>query len=164
MRLRSLRWPALIVLLAVCGCGRGRGPDTEEKPAVAPRTPSVRFGGSVIRIEDPKGRWTFEARSASVIAQSSEGPFSLSPADAIYQEKGQQPVHMSAKSADVQKQAGRVILQGSVVITFDNWRLDADRVSYDLNTGKVVSPGHTKVTYLPEGAQQSRPPGGGGAH
>jgi len=163
MRLLALPWPALIILLAACGCGHGRRPDLEKEPTAPPRTPSVEFGGSVIRMADTKGRWTFEARSAAVKAQSSEGPFALSPADCTYVEKGKQPVRMRAESADVQKQAGRVTLRGSVVVTSDGWRLDADSVTYDLNTGKVVSPGRTKVTYSPETAQRSRPFGGGGA-
>jgi lipopolysaccharide assembly outer membrane protein LptD (OstA) len=123
----------------------------------------VKFGGSVIRMDDPKGRWTFEARSAAVKAQSSEGPFLLSPADCTYTEKGKEPVRMRADSADLQKQAGRVTLRGSVVVSSGGWRLESDSVTYDLHTGKVVSPGRTKVTYSPEAAQPSRSSGGGGA-
>ncbi len=162
MRSPALCWPALIVLLAACGCGHGRRPDPEN-PAVPPQAPSVRFGGSVIRMADPKGRWTFEARSAAVKLQSSEGPFTLSPADCTYGEKGKAPVRMRAEVADVQKRAGRVTLRGSVVVSSDGWRLDADSVTYNLNTGKVVSPGRSKVTYSPEAAQRSQSLGGRGA-
>lgn len=163
MRSPALRWPALIALIVACGCGHGRRSDPERKPAVTPRAPSVTFGGSVIRMKDPKGRWTFEARSAAVKGQPSEGSFTLSPADCTYGEKGKEPVRMRAASADVQKQAGRVTLRGSVAVTSDGWRLDADSVTYNLNTGKVVSPGRSKVTYSPEAGQRSQSLGGRGA-
>ena len=155
------RWPVIVALFILCGCGQRRPPAPAEK-LPAPTAPSLEFGGSVVRVEDPKGRWTFEARSAQVKAQSAEGPYTLSPADGTYQEAGQEPIHMRARSAEVQRQAGRVDLQGSVAITSDAWTLEADRVTYDLNSGKVVSPGRTKLTFQRRVAP-SRSSGGRGA-
>jgi len=163
MRGAARCWMALAVLLAVGGCGR-RQPQPPSKEPPAPAAPSLEFGGSVIRIADPKGRWTFEARSATVKAQSAGGPYSLSPAEGTYQEKGKEPVHMRAQFAEVQKQAGQVVLEGSVAISSAGWTLEAEQVTYDLNTGKVVAPGRTKLTFEPRAAQQSRASGGRGAH
>jgi len=46
----------------------------------------------------------------------------------------------------VNKQTQRVHLEGSVQISSGGWLLEAERVDYDLNTGKVVAPGRTKLT------------------
>lgn len=107
----------------------------------------MELGGSVIRIADPGGRWKFEAHSAQVNAKTVDGPFVLSPAEGRYQERGKEPVLMRAARADIDKQAQQVVLQGQVRIASDSWLLEADRVDYDLNTGKVVSPGRTKLSF-----------------
>jgi hypothetical protein len=134
-------------MLAIAGCSARRPAKPTEKPPTQPPVPSLEFGGSVIRIADPKGNWTFEARSAKIKAKTAEGPFFLVPADGIYQQTGQKPVYMKAVTASIDKAAGRVVLQENVRITSAAWILEADRVDYDLNTGKVVSPGRTKLTF-----------------
>jgi len=159
MRALSRVW-WVVALLALFGCGGRRVETPLVKPPEKPPSPSLEFGGSVIRIADPKGNWTFEARSAKVNAKTTEGPFSLSPADGVYREKGRAPVNMSAAAGDIDKQAGRVALKGHVRITSDDWLLEADRVDYDLDSGKVVSPGRTKLTFQPSAKQLRR---GGGA-
>lgn len=149
------------LLLALVGCGGKPAQDTLAKPPDKVPEPSLEFGGSVIRIADPKGRWTFEARSQQVKAKTAEGPYHLAPVAGTYLEKGRAPVEMSAVSGDIDKRAGRVALRGRVQISSAGWRLEADRVDYDLGTGKVVSPGRTKLTFQPSAEQSGRSEGAG---
>ena len=137
--------PALLLLAPGCGPRRTAPPPEEGTPSVA-AAPSLEFGGSVIRVSDPKGSWKFEARSPRVKAAGVNGPYTLMPADATYQEEGKEPVLMHAERADVDRQTQRVALAGSVQVASNGWVLEADHVTYDLKTGKVVSPGRTKLS------------------
>jgi len=137
----------LIAFMLLSGCGkRAATPPAERTPPAAPG-PSLEFGESMVRFADSKGRWEFEAQSAHIQAATAEGPFVLTPANATYQEIGKEPVHMRAARADVDRRANEVVLQGAVEISSNGWLLEAERVSYHLETGKVVSPARTKLTF-----------------
>ena len=142
---------ALICLLAavivVGGCGGGpsaTGPPNEEPPPHRPD--SVTLGESVIRVASPSGDWKFEAWSDRAEATTMEGPYVLSPMEGRYEHKDRPPVLMRADRAEVDKAEGRVKLDGSVWVASGAAQLEADRVEYDLRTGKVVAEGRQKWT------------------
>lgn len=141
----------LLGLLAVWGCG-GRPstsePPREEKGVKAPQ--SLEIGGAVIRMGDPEGDWKFEARSEQGTAAGMDGPYVLTPMEGRYEERGEPPVLMRANRAEVDKGAKRVSLTGSVWVSRGASQLEADRVEYDLRTGKVVAQGRTKWTRIEE--------------
>jgi hypothetical protein len=152
----------LVSALLAAGCGSRQPPPQEPKQQPLSAAPSLQFSGSVIRVADPADRWKFEARSAQVKAAGVNGPYALAPADCRYQEAGQPPLVMHSTRADVDKVAQRVVLEGSVRIESNGWVLEADRVNCDLKTGKVVSPGPTKLTLGRSAlARRSRPADGG---
>ncbi len=149
-------WPLLAVLLAA-GCGgRPPVPEREEEPA-STVTQSVEVGGSVIQMASPKGAWEFEARSEHAEAASMEGPYLLTPMEGWYKKKDGSVVVMGADRAEVDKGAEKVTLEGSVWVDFGGARLEAERVEYDLRTGKVVAEGQTKWTLT----EERRKPGTG---
>lgn len=151
-------WLALlVVLVASAGCG-GRRPRPPAEPKQLPlsRAPATELSESVVRVADPEGKWRFEAHSATMRAAGVEGPFTLIPARCRYQEPGRDPVEMEAERAHVDKQARHVSLRGSVVIVYQEWRLEAERVECDLKTGKVVVPGRQKLILGPGVPRTSR--------
>lgn len=161
--MRATRTYCLVLIaFAAVGCARRPPPAPPPPTPAAPAAPSLELGGSVIRIADPKGRWRFVARSAKVKATGVDGPYDLTPADARYEEPGKEPVLMRAARADVNKQTQRVHLEGSVQISSGGWLLEAERVDYDLNTGKVVAPGRTKLTLGGEDRRKSPDVAGSG--
>jgi LPS export ABC transporter protein LptC len=142
---------ASIALVALAGCGRSHAPvrpaaPPEPKPAVAHEIEET-----TVRFADPKGRWRFEVRADKVEAATVHGPYDMTPATARYEEPGRPSVNMVAKRAQVDEAARRVVLEGDVAVTSPSWRLEADRVEYDLKTGKVAASGHTKWVFA-EGA------------
>lgn len=151
-------WLVMCLLLAG-GCG-GRpptpAPPKEETPAKGPE--SVAMTGSVIRVAAPDGEWTFEARSERGTAAGMEGPYVLAPMEGRYEREGRPPVLMRADRAEVDKGANRVNLTGSVWVRYSGSQLEADRVEYDLGTGKVVAEGRTKRT----ATEERRETGGSG--
>jgi hypothetical protein len=149
----------VICLLFAGGCG-GRpptpAPPEDETPAKGPE--SVAMTGSVIRMADPEGEWTFEARTDRASGASMEGPYVLAPMEGRYEREGRPPVLMRADRAEVDKGANRVSLAGSVWVRYAGSQLEADRVEYDLRTGKVVAEGRTKRT----ATEERRETGGSG--
>ena len=141
----------LIALLLAAGCG-ARRPAVErpkEEP-VAARPQSLEMEGSVIQVAAPEGDWRFEARSERAEAAGAEGPYALERMEGRYEQKDKAPVLMRAQRAQVDRRAERVTLEGSVWVGFGSWQLEADRVEYDLKTGKVVAEGRTKWTFRGE--------------
>jgi hypothetical protein len=157
----------VICLLVAGGCLGCRGRPTEPEPAppegeTPTRGPeSVAITGSVIRMAGPEGEWTFEARSERGTAEGMDGPYVLAPMEGRYEREGRPPVLMGADRAEVDKAANRVTLEGSVWVQYAGSQLEADRVEYDLGTGKVVAEGRTKWTFADErrGAGASAPVG-----
>jgi len=149
-----------LALLAAWGCGR-RGVETQrrEEPPSASSVGGMEMGGSVIRVADPAGQWRFEARSEQVEAEDLGGPYRLQPADCRYQEKDRPPVLMQAATAKVDRVVQRVVLEGTVRISYGGWMLEAERAEYDLKQGKVVATGQAKLSY--GGDQQGRPQSSG---
>jgi len=142
---------ASMAFFALAGCGHSRPPvrpaaPPEPKPAVAHEIKET-----TVRFADPKGRWRFEVKAERVEAATVHGPYDMTPAAARYDEPGKPSVTMTAKRARVDEAARRVVLEGDVSVASPTWRLDADRVEYDLKTGKVAASGHTKWV-LAEGA------------
>lgn len=90
-------------------------------------------------------------KAERVEAATVHGPYDMTPATARYDEPGKPSVTMTAKRAHVEEEARRVVLEGDVAVTSPSWRLEADRVEYDLKTGKVAASGHTKWVFA-EGA------------
>jgi len=142
-----LRVCCLLSLLPLLGGGCAR------RPAPAPPPPSDNaphpfIGGdmerSTIRLNDPDGKWEFEARADHVEMSGAEGPFILRPAECRYQRPGEAPVLMTADQARIDKAAQRLQLEGSVTIAYADWLLETERVEYDLKTGEVVARGQTK--------------------
>jgi hypothetical protein len=144
-------WPVICLLLAG-GCG-GRPPTPapleDKTPAKGPE--SVAVTGSVIRMAAPDGEWTFEARSERGTAAGMDGPYVLTPMEGRYEREGRPPVLMRADRAEVDRGANRVNLTGSVWVGYGGAQLEADRVEYDLGTGKVAAEGGTKWTFADEG-------------
>lgn len=149
-------------LLALPGCSRRAAPPPpkvapSETPTPSATEPAHEIAESTIRVADPQGRWTFEVQSERAEAAGIHGPYILSPAKGRYDEKGKQPVFMSADRTRVDEGARRVLFEGNVRIASAGWALEADRVDYNLNTGKVVASGRTKWTFS-ESASQLRNP------
>ena len=140
----------VVCLLLAGGCG-GRpptpAPPEEETPAKGPE--SVAITGSVVRMAAPDGEWTFEAKSDRATA-GMDGPYVLTPMEGRYEREGRPPVLMRADRAEVGRGANRVNLEGSVWVRYSGSQLEADRVEYDLRTGKVVAEGRTKWTFADE--------------
>jgi len=99
---------------------------------------------SVIRLSDPDGEWEFEARSDRVEISEAAGSFVLRPAECRYQRTGDLPVLMTADQARIDRVGQRLELEGSVTVSYSDWRLETARVDYDLKTGEVVARGRTK--------------------
>jgi hypothetical protein len=135
---------SLLPLLAG-GCARrpAEAPQPPSESATAPFT-SADIERPVIRLNDPDGKWEFEARSDHVEMSGAEGPFVLRPAECRYQRPGEPPVLMTADRAWIDRVAQRLELEGSVTISYADWRLETERVDYDLKTGEVVARGQTK--------------------
>jgi hypothetical protein len=145
------------------GCGR-RPSSTAAAPAAEPQAeppvvqgsePAHEIEKSTIRLADPQGRWTFEVESERAEAAGIHGPYVLTPAKGRYDEKGREPVLMSADRARVDEGARRVLLEGRVRVVSGGWGMETDRLDYDLGTGKVVASGRTKWT-LTESPLQTR--------
>lgn len=141
----------LIVAPFISGCGRKPTPSPPKPepppPLVKQGEPAHELEQSTIRIADPQGRWTFEVQSARAEAAGLHGPYNLTPATGRYLEKGKEPVTMSADRATVSEGSRRARFEGKVRIASAGWTLEADRVDYDLKTGKVVASGQTKWTF-----------------
>jgi LPS export ABC transporter protein LptC len=146
---RRARLAAVVVLLTLAGCGRPRTPPREQPPPKPAVTHEI--AETTIRFADPKGRWTFSLEADRVEAVTVHGPYDMTPAKGRYEEVGQPLVTMSAQRAHVDEAARRVVLEGNVRIASPTRGMQADRVDYDLNTGKVVATGRTKWT-LNEGS------------
>jgi LPS export ABC transporter protein LptC len=147
-----------IAFLALAGCGRSRPPvrppaPPEPKPAVAHEIEET-----TVRFADPKGRWRFEVKAERVEAATVHGPYDMTPAAARYDEPGKPSVTMTSKRARVDEAARRVVLEGDVSVTSPSWRLEADRVEYDLKTGKVAASGHTKWVFAEGSAPTAQSP------
>jgi hypothetical protein len=144
----------LMCLLLTGGCG-GRPsipePPREEKRVKVPE--SLEMGGSVIRVADSAGGWKFEAKSKRATAAGMDGPYVLMPMEGRYEARNKPPVLMRADRAEVDEAGKRVTLLGSVWVSFGRSQLEADRVEYDLATGKVVAEGRTKWTFAEGGAR-----------
>ena len=135
----------LMCLLLTGGCGGPPSipePPREEKRVKVPQ--SLEMGGSVMRMAAPEGGWKFEARSKRAMAPTIDGPYVLMPMEGRYEAKNKPPVLMRADRAEVDEAEKRVTLLGSVWVSFGRLQLEADRVEYDLATGKVVAEGRTK--------------------
>jgi len=145
MRAYALRKAMIFLflgLLALSGCGRRPPPPVAKTPeATSPSGASHQVSGSTIRLADPQGRWTFEARAERVQAASLDGPYTLEPAECRYEQPGRPPVRMRAARAQVDRSAGRVVLEGDVRLDSATWTLEARRVEYSLDEGKVVASG-----------------------
>ena len=146
-----------LCLLTCLGCGRRPSPPVTPPEETAPGPTSHELGESTITVVDPEGRWTFQVQAQRVEAASVDGPYDLEPADCRYDEPGRPPVLMRAARARLDKKAENVILEGDVSISSGAWVLEADRVEYDLNAGKVVAPGRTKWAFT-EGPTAGREP------
>jgi lipopolysaccharide assembly outer membrane protein LptD (OstA) len=112
------------------------------------------MGGSTITVADPAGRWSLEASSPRIEADSIGGPYRLKPATCRYQQQGRAPVVMEAKAAFVDKAASRVVLRGSVKVVYGTLTLEGEQIEYDLKRGEVAAGERTKLTYG-EGAGRS---------
>ncbi len=148
---------AALIIAALAGCGRAPTAPQDEKPPSSAAT-QMRMGASVIRIVDPDGEWKFEAHSDDIEAENLEGPYQLHPASCWYWPKGRPPVEMKADRARLDKAAQRILLEGNVRITCENWSLAAERVEYDLGEGKVVASGRTKWKYQEKQSGGPAPP------
>jgi LPS export ABC transporter protein LptC len=145
-------------LLALSGCARPTPtPEAKGEDAGSARATAHQMKGSTITVVDPEGRWRFEAKAETVQAAGVEGPYTLRPAECRYQAAGTPPVLITAARAEVDKQARRVVLEGEVRIRADAWRLEAERVEYDLEAGEVVAPGRTKWTFGGEAVETEEP-------
>jgi lipopolysaccharide export system protein LptA len=82
----------------------------------------------------------------------------MSPAKARYDEVGRPPVTMSSKHAHIDESAHRATFEGDVQVDSATWRLQADRVEYDLKTGEVVASGRTKWLFTEGSAPTPQPP------
>jgi lipopolysaccharide assembly outer membrane protein LptD (OstA) len=165
-RVKSWMKAILIVLalLALPGCGRPNLPKPEPEENETTAAPlSTRLENPTIKVSDPEGRWTFEARAEMGEAAGQEGPFRLSQATGEYRQRGQPPVFMAADRAVVDKQAERVELQGSVRIKGGGVLVEGERVVYDLKAAKVIASAGTKCTLTPgdAGREQSAVTAGG---
>ncbi len=153
MQKRLLITIACLLLSApfISGCGHKPAPTPPkpepQPPVVQQGEPAHEIEQSTIRIADPQGRWTFEVQSERAEAAGLHGPYTLSPAKGRYEEKNREPVTMSADRATVSEGSRRALFEGNVRIASAGWALEADRVDYDLNTGKVVATGHTNWTF-----------------
>jgi len=129
-------------LLVMFGCARRPPtPVTKTEKSTSPSATSHEVSGSTIRMADPAGRWSFEARAQRVETASLDGPYALQAAECRYQQSGRPPVLMRAARAQVDRSAGKAVLEGRVRLESDAWVLEAERVEYDLNEGKVLASG-----------------------
>ncbi len=152
---RSARLAAAVALLALVGCGRPPTPPPARPPSKPAFTHEI--AETTFRFADPKGRWTFSLQADRVEAATVHGPYDMTPAKGRYEEVGQPAVTMSAQRAHVDETARHVVLEGDVRVASPTWGLQADRVDYDLNTGKVVATGRTKWVFT-EGSLAAQPP------
>jgi LPS export ABC transporter protein LptC len=154
------RWTcAVLVLCALAGCGGPRASVQRETPPPAPKPAATHeIAETTIRFTDPKGKWKFQVKADRVEAATIHGPYDMTPATARYDEVSRPPVTMVAKHAHVDEDARRVVFEGDVHIASQEWRLDADRVEYDLKTGKVVASGRTKWVFAGESVLAPRSP------
>lgn len=138
---------AALALAVLAGCSRAPAPPPEDDAPPSSAVTQMQMGGSVIRIADPEGKWRFEAHSENIEAEGLEGPYQLHPARCWYWVEDRPPAEMQADRAHLDKAEQRILLEGNVRITYQNWSLAADRVEYDLGEGKVVASGRTKWNY-----------------
>ncbi|MFB3883237.1 MAG: LPS export ABC transporter periplasmic protein LptC [Armatimonadota bacterium] len=147
---RRAKLALVVALLALGGCGRPRAPVRERATPQPERKPAAvhEIEQTAMRFADPKGRWTLEVKADRVEAVTVHGPYDMTPASARYSEKDKPSVTMVAKHAHIDESARRVSFDGNVVIASPTWRLEAERVVYDLNSGKVEASGRTKWTLI----------------
>jgi len=151
-----------ILALFVAGCGRSSGKPAPEE--VTPAAPvATRLQSPTVKVDDPQGRWSFAARSKTMTAASEEGPFAMVEATGHYESAGQPSVRMQADRIEVDKGAQRLTLIGSVTISTPALRVEGERLSYDLSTGKVRAIEPTKWTFTGKGmASQAHSAGASG--
>ncbi len=149
------------VLLAFCGCGKPRAPAPEKTAAQPKPVAAHEISESTIMFSDPKGRWKLAVQAKRVEAATVHGPYDMSPATARYDEVGKPPVTMSARRAHIDEAAHRAVFEGAVRVSSATWRLEADRVDYDLKTGEVVATGNTKWVFTEGSAPALQPPSAG---
>ncbi len=53
-------------------------------------------------------------------------------------EDAEQPIHIHAESAEIERREGRIIYQGSVQVEQGSLRVNAERMTVDYNAGRVV--------------------------
>ena len=151
---RVYRWMTAsllaLALLAPAGCGRPNLPKPKPEENETPVVPlSTRMDNPTIKVSDPEGGWTFEARAKTGEAAGQEGPFQLSEATGEYRQRGQPPVLMAADRVRVDKQAERVELRGAVRIERAGILVKGEHVAYDLKAAKVIASAGTKCTLTP---------------
>ncbi len=144
------------LLLTIVGCGTSRTPVVSQAPPPPTPIAAHEIAETSIKLADPKGRWLFQVEADRVEAATVHGPFDMSPARARYDEKEKPPIIMSAKQAHVDEAANRVIFEGNVDIASPTWRLQADRVVYNLDTGEVEATGRTKWALTPQPASKDK--------
>lgn len=147
-RSANCTWWLLFGMLAAAGCG---GPPAPPQPPerIAPERglQSVEINGSVIRMAGAEGKWTFEATSERATAAGMKGPYVLAHMEGRYEHTERHPVLMRADRAELDEQAKRVKLVGSVWVRFGASQLEAEQVEYDLETGEVAAVGRTKWSF-----------------
>jgi LPS export ABC transporter protein LptC len=152
----------VIALLAAAGCGRQPAAVQPEEEQVPAAPTSLLVSRSTIRVAAPDGRWRLEARSQHIEAASINGPYTLTPADCRYEQQGKPPVLIRAERASVDTAANHLQVEGSVRLVYGAWSMETDHLDYDLDDGKVVASGPTKLTVGEGGdsAQRTETPQG----
>jgi len=159
MRAALTRSLVVTVFLTLAGCGRTRAALRQESPPPPPKPAAAHeIVETTVRFADPKGRWKFQLQADRVEAATMHGPYDMTPAKGRYDELGKTPVTISAKHAHVDEETRRVNFEGDVHVESAAWRLRADRLDYDLNTGKVFASGQTKSVFVGESAPGPQPP------
>jgi len=151
------QFACILGLAAILGCG-GKASAPAPPEAETPPQVSHEIVESTVTVVDPEGRWRFEVEADHVSADNVHGPYRLEPARARYEETGRPPVKISAESAQVDQEARQVIFEGNVQIVSEAWRLQADQIQYDLDSGEVVGTGRTKWVLVEDRNTAAEPP------